>query len=183
MNHSAPVSYRVIVPPGWLLLPVRDFSDEQLVDLIVGQFGDFPRDSAGPHLRRLANNIVEGFSHAREVNVIDVILPLGTAWLAPISTSIALAVAPDGDIGDGDEVDTEAGIAVRTRRDDVDDAIARIEYVWRMPGDAGRLLVGVFSIVGDVDDETRPIVEALIELCDMILSTLRWEGEATTHDS
>lgn len=175
MSGKPHIAYRVIVPPGWLLLPVRDFSDEQLIDLIVDQFRDLPRDSAGPHLRRLAANIVEGFSHARQVNVIDVILPLGTAWVAPISTSIALAVAEGDDQGLGDEIETEAGIAVRTRLDNLDDAVARIEYVWRMPSDEPQLLVGVFSIVGEVDDESRPIVEGLIELCDMILSTLRWE--------
>lgn len=41
--------YRLVIPPGWLLLPVRNRSYAELKRLIKTQYADLPRDSASPH--------------------------------------------------------------------------------------------------------------------------------------
>lgn len=176
------VSYRLVLPPDWLLLPVRDSSDAELRKLIEKQYEKLPRDSSRPHIKRLASQVVEAVSSMREAHVIDVIMPLGTPWLAPISAAIAIAVGSGGLPEQSEFIETQAGEAIREQQDHPSNALRRVEYVWRIPRSSDQLLVASFSIVGEKDDQFEPIADALTELCDMILATLRWEiseaGEA-----
>ncbi|MCR2813178.1 hypothetical protein NQ166_11725 [Microbacterium sp. zg.Y1090] len=181
---AAGVSYRVVLPPGWLLLPVRDCSDDELRRLITDQYAHLPRDSAGPYIGRLADAVVDGARQARRLDVIDILLPLGTPWQAPVSTSIAIAVGRDDDAGlAGEVVETAAGDAWRVQLERPDQALRRVEYVWRVPDAAGMLLAASFSIVGDDEPELQPIVDALTGLCDAIVATVRWDDDppATTE--
>lgn len=181
---SAPrVAYRMVLPPGWLLLPVRDRSDDELRRLIVDQYADLPRDSAGPLISRLADAVVAGLGDAREADVVDVVLPLGAPWSSAVSASIALAVAAgdpsdeDADGDTGEEIDTDAGPASRVVTERPRSALRRVEYTWTIPSVERALLIATFSIVGDADPQVQPLVDALTELCDAILSTLRWERD------
>ncbi|WP_448256550.1 hypothetical protein [Microbacterium aurum] len=176
-DPAARVGYRITLPPGWLLLPVRDRTDEELHALIVGQYRDLPRDSAMPLVSRLADAVVTAAHTAREVDVIDIVLPLGAAWGSAVSTSIALAVGQDDPPTDGEPVETNAGIATRTQADRAPNALRRVEYVWQIPPEGTELLVASFSIVGDEDPELAPLVDALTGLCDTILATIRWETD------
>ncbi|MFF2631514.1 hypothetical protein ACFVR6_01385 [Microbacterium sp. NPDC058021] len=177
---AAGVSYRLVLPPGWLLLPVRDRSDAELRRLITDQYAHLPRDSAGPYIGRLADAVIDGARQARELDVIDILLPLGTPWRAPVSTSIAVAVGRDSAVPEGEVVETAAGEAWRLLLERPGQALRRVEYVWRVPDAADTLLVASFSIVGDDDPELQPIVDALTGLCDAILSTVRWERDDPT---
>ncbi|MCR2827979.1 hypothetical protein [Microbacterium sp. zg.Y909] len=178
MTAAAGVSYRVVLPPGWLLLPVRDRSDDELRRLITDQYAHLPRDSAGPYIGRLADAIVDGARQARELDVIDILLPLGTAWQAPVSTSIAIAIGRDDDAEPaGEVVETSAGAAWRVQTERPAQALRRVEYVWRVPDATGLLLVASFSIVGDDDPELQPIVDALTGLCDALVATVRWDAD------
>ena len=167
--------YRIVLPPGWLLLPVRDRTDAELHRLIMDQYREAPRDSAMPFISRLADAVIAGIRTARDVDVVDVILPLGAAWGSAVSTSIALAIGKDRMPDDGELVETEAGEAVRTERQRTPESLRSVEYVWRIPASEDSLLVATFSIVGDDDPELAPIVDALTTLCDAVLSTLRWD--------
>lgn len=182
---AAGISYRLVLPPGWLLLPVRDRSDDELRRLITDQYAHLPRDSAGPYIGRLADAVVDGARQARELDVIDILLPLGAPWRAPVSTSIAVAVGRDRAEPEGDIVDTSAGDAWRRLIERPGQALRRVEYVWRVPDAADTLLVASFSIVGADDPELQPIIDALTGLCDAILSTVRWERDdvAAPEDS
>ena len=180
MTTAPGVSYRIVLPPGWLLLPVRDRSDDELRRLITEQYDHLPRDSAGPLISRLADTVIDAARQARQVDVVDILLPLGTPWRAPISTSIALAVGRDDAEPVGEVVETAAGDAHRSVRERPARSLRRVEYVWQVPDADGLLLVATFSIVGDDDDELQPIVDALTGLCDAILTTLRWESDDAT---
>ena len=91
----------------------------------------------------------------------------------------------------GERVETEAGQAVRTteRFPAAEDPreitrLAGTQYVWRVPGDDARLLMGVHTISGAGDPDLEPVVEALQELSDLILETMRWdERDAGAADS
>lgn len=67
---------RLVIPPGWLLLPVRNRSFAELKRLIKTQYADLPRDSAGPHLAQLVDQVVDAMSPTREAQVIDALMPL-----------------------------------------------------------------------------------------------------------
>jgi hypothetical protein len=178
MTTAPGISYRIVLPPGWLLLPVRDRSDEELHRLITEQYDHLPRDSAGPLVSRLADAVVDSARAARQVNVIDILLPLGTPWRAPVSTSIAIAVGPGDADPEGETVETTAGDARRSVIERPSRALRRVEYVWRVPEATGQVLVATFSIVGDDDPELEPVVDALTGLCDALLATLRWDRDA-----
>ena len=175
-------SYRVVVPPGWILLPVRDRSDAEIRSMIVDRYRDLPRDSAGPHVERLADAVVSAARTARSAQVVDILLPLGTPWRAPASASIALAVATGTAELPGTPVETEAGTAWReelpTGADGSDISTRRrITYQWHLPGGHGGFLIGTASIVAPGDEALLPIVDALADLCEAILATIRWDTE------
>lgn len=175
-------SYRVVVPPGWILLPVRDRTDAEIRELIVERYRDLPRDSAGPHISRLADAIVAAARTARSAQVVDILLPLGTPWRAPVSASIALAVGSDAATPPGAQIETEAGVAWREEPPLVSTGAdlstrRRITYQWRIPGLENGLLVGTASVVAPDDPELHPIVDGVADLCEAILATVRWTAE------
>ena len=52
--------------------------------------------------------------------------------------------------------------------------LLRMRFRWSIP-DAERQLLAVCTISGTVDPELAPIVDALAELGDLLLRTLRWD--------
>jgi hypothetical protein len=175
-------SYRVVVPPGWILLPVRDRTDHEIRDMITERYRDLPRDSSGPHISRLADAIVSAARTARSAHVVDILLPLGTPWRAPVSASIALAVGTDAAEPTGSTVETEAGTAWREEptipRSETDlSTRRRVTYQWRIPNLDHGLLVATASVVGPDDAELLPIVDAITDLCEAILATIRWSDD------
>lgn len=175
-------SYRVVVPPGWILLPVRDRTDAELRELIAERYRDLPRDSAGPLVSRLADAVVDAARTARTAEVVDILLPLGTPWRVPVSASIALAVGTGEADPTGEPIETEAGPAWREEPpitgSEIDrSARRRITYQWRIPDLEGGLLIGTATVVGDHDAELVPIVDGVADLCEAILATVRWSTE------
>lgn len=174
------MSYRVAVPPGWMLLAVRDKTDDELRDTILDRYRDLPRDSAGPIVSRLADAVVDAARRARDAGAVDIVLPLGTPWKAPVSASIAIAVGSDATDPDGEVVETEAGQAWRRSvavSGEGMSARRRIEYTWRIPRSSDRLLVATATVVGAEDPRLEPIVDALSDLCEAIMVTIRWAEE------
>ena len=175
-------SYRVVVPPGWILLPVRDRTDAEIRDLITERYRDLPRDSASPLISRLADAIVAAARTARSAQVVDILLPLGTPWRAPVSASIALAVGIEAVELTGEAVETEAGTAWReepslSASDTELSTRRRLVYQWHIPGLENGILIGTASVVGPDDVELGPIVDAVADLCEAILATIRWNTE------
>lgn len=186
MTDVAPPRYRLVLPPGFVLFPVRDKTDDEIAAIVREHYRSLPRDSFGPRIDRVAEQILEIVRPAREAKVLDLVVPMGVPWRAPISLGIALTVAAPGAGAwgglPGERVETEAGPAVRTteRFPAAEDPreitrLAGTQYVWRVPGDDARLLMGVHTISGAGDPDLEPVVEALQELSDLILETMRWD--------
>lgn len=176
---TAGTSYRIVVPPGWILLPVRDRSDDELRAAILERYRDLPRDSAGPLIARLADAVIDAARRARDAGAVDIVMPLGTPWRVPVSASIALAIGTDATTPSGAVVETEAGPAWRdTPPSDSEATRRRIGYTWRIPDTVDGLLFATASVVGGDDPELAPVVDALADLCEAILATVRWtKGE------
>ncbi|HEX5857517.1 MAG TPA: hypothetical protein VFY91_05350 [Microbacterium sp.] len=188
MSVVAPPRYRLVLPPGFVLFPVRDRTDDEIAAMVREHYRSLPRDSFGPRIDRVAEQILEIVRPAREAQVLDLVVPMGVPWRAPVSLGIALSVAsPSSGAGawdslPGERLETEAGPAVRTteRFPSAEDPreitrLAGTQYVWRVPGDDARLLLGVHTISGAGDPDLQPVVEALQELSDLILETMRWD--------
>lgn len=177
--------YRLILPPGFLLFPVRDRSDEEIVQLVRDHYRSLPRDSFAPRIDRVAEQILSIARPARAAAVIDLIVPMGVPWRAPVSVGTALSVTAPAASSEwealpGAHLDTHAGPAVREAITHpiaaVPEEITRrrtVQFTWRIPGD-DRLLVAVSTVSAAGDPELEPLVDALVELSDLILTTMRW---------
>ena len=189
MTVAAPPRYRLVLPPGFVLYPVRDKTDAEIAAMVRAHYRSLPRDSYGPRIDRAADQLLAVVRPAREASVIDLVVPMGVPWRAPVSMGIALSVVSPPAPADeawaataGDRVETQAGPAAREARYDTPPAdpaelgrLATVQYTWRIPGDESRLLTAVYTISGSSDPELAPIAAALEELCDLILESLRWD--------
>jgi hypothetical protein len=182
--------YRVVLPPGFLLFPVRDLDDAQLAQLVRDHYRSLPRDTFGPRIESVAEQIVAVARPARSASVIDLILPMGVPWRAPVSVAIALSLSAPGaasfdDDVAGERIDTEAGVAMRDETSHpIDDArpdeIVRrrtVQFTWAVPGTT-QLLTAVSTVSAAADPELEPLVEGLVELSDLMMTTLRWDTAA-----
>lgn len=189
MNEIAPPRYRLVLPPGFLLIPVAHSTDDDITALVRRHYRDLPRDSYGPQIDRTAAQLVAAARSAREAGVLDLIVPMGVLWRAPVSLAIAISTGTAPAVDDpepsaseiSETVTTSAGEAVRaterfavpTRADEMA-PLMRVRFRWPIP-DSDRQLVAICTISGTVDPELAPIVDALAELGDLLLQTLRWD--------
>lgn len=181
--------YRVVLPPGFLLLPVQDATDDEIAQTVRDLYRALPRDTYGPRIDRVAAQLVASAHLARDARVLDLILPMGVPWRAPVSLAIAISVAADtrdpaapGAPG-RDRIDTEAGPAVRelerfTAPADPDELapLVRLRFTWQVPG-SDRALFAVCTVSGKGDPELTPLTDGLVELGDLILRTIRWTDD------
>lgn len=190
MNEIAPPRYRLVLPPGFLLIPVARSTDDDVADLVRRHYRDLPRDSYGPQIDRTAAQVVAAAHSAREAGVLDLVVPMGVPWRAPASLAIAISTGPaptDSDDGESSEaevhetVSTSAGEAVLATEkfaapEDPDEMgpLLRMRMRWPIPGDDRRLLA-VCTISGKADEHLAPIIDALAELGELLLRTLRWD--------
>lgn len=185
------------------MLPVGEGADKAIDAFLDGRFADAPRDSSAPLKARLRNALRVLAKDAERVGGIDMIMPIGTPWNAPMSAGIVLSVAgtraPAGEsaaelldalaVGSPGsiKVETNAGSAVREQieisRGDVEaDAIVPMRTVhhnWPIPAQPGRFLIGSLTVSGSGDPELEPLIDALTGLYDAMMGSLEWTAEAT----
>ena len=77
--------YRVVLPPGFLLLPVQDATDDEIAQTVRDHYRALPRDTYGPRIDRVAAQLVASAHLARDARVLDLILPMGVPNVARIS--------------------------------------------------------------------------------------------------
>lgn len=188
---AAPPRYRLILPPGFLLFPVRDRTDAEISQMVHEHYRSLPRDSFGPRIDRVAEQILSVARPARDSAVVDLIVPMGVPWRAPVSVATALSVTVPASAAEweglaGERVDTQAGPAVREETShpapsDADDISRRrtVQFTWRIPED-DRLLVAVSTVSAAGDPELDPLVDGLVELSDLMMTTMRWDDPASS---
>ncbi|WP_232783974.1 MULTISPECIES: hypothetical protein [Microbacterium] len=190
VTEIAPPRYRLVLPPGFLLIPVARSTDAEIADLVRRHYRDLPRDSYGPQIDRTAAQLVASARSARNAGVLDLIVPMGVPWRAPVSLAIAISTGPAPTTPEDEEasasevresVTTSAGQAEReTARfaapaDTAEMApLLRLRFAWPIPG-TDRRLRAVCTVSGTADPQLAPIVDALAELGDLLLRTLRWD--------
>lgn len=189
-------SYALILPPGFVLIPAQG-DVEANVRAVVGRHYEGRLDDRNRgQVRRLQRSLVESVESARDRGVLDVVLPLGVPWRAPVSLSLAFAPArPDGGpvtASGSTTVTTRAGEA---RREIVDHegvdpftvegtgpedagggALRTVHHVWMPPREGIQALVGTFTISGSPDPELSPLVDQLTELGDTMMASVRWRS-------
>ena len=183
---------RVILPPGWVLLPVTSDNAETARATFAAGWKRGPRDSVGPFIHRMESWLTTLLDDAHRSGGTSVVLPLGVPWQVPVSTGIVFSrAAAVGDVrplplpDTGELVQTDAGPA-RRRVVDHDipsgaDAEAlvllhTIERTWVAPeGDA--YLLATASIAGQPIVEYGPVADALVLLIETMLDAVTWSDD------
>lgn len=195
--------YTLVLPPGWVRIPVRRGTDaavRAVVEEALKQVPkSVPRDRLAPYRAELEGRLREMARQARDRGGVDLYLPVATRSLVPVSASFVVSEGkmntPGGsaeqmvaylaaqDDGDRRVVTVDGGAAVRAERVagpesavELTAGSRRVEYMVPVPHEQDRWVFVVFSTLGagDPDDD---IACALAELFDAIMSTFRWRRE------
>ncbi len=197
-----PNGYRIIVPPGWVRIPLRHDTERALEDLVFSRLKNLPpevsRDDGMAYRLTMRRAVTQQIGAARQAGGLDLYLPLTTRYRIPLAASFLVsehaadasaAVAPEVLLArlvspaEGGGVDTrELAGTLAVRREHlravepdrgVNVATRRVGYALPVPNDQRRMLSVVFSTPGDGDPDS-PFTMALTELFDASMMTFRW---------
>lgn len=186
--------YSLVLPPGFVLVHLRGDLKENLRRVLNEKYGSQLNDRERGRLAQVRRSLLPVLQRARARGVVDAVLPLGTPWDAPVSLSLMFTPArADDRPADGagaTAVTTRAGSAQREVVEPegaaplpldpslsdgpVGTVLRTVHHVWPMPTEGVDYLVGTFSVSGSSDPELAPMVDALTELGDTIMSSLAW---------
>lgn len=198
VTSLGPARPRVILPPGWVLLPVTADNAATARDAFAAGWERGPRDSIGPFIHRMESWLTTMLDDASRSGGTSVVLPLGVPWQVPVSTGIVFsrATAPAGVLSagvlplpdSGDLVETDGGPARHRVVDheipaDAEDSsmvrLHTIERTWVAPeGDA--YVLATATIAGQPIADYEPVADALLLLIETILDAVTW---TTSDDS
>jgi hypothetical protein len=194
--------YRLVLPPGWVQVPVRDAAPGTAHEVIANAFRKppegIPRDAFTSAKIELERRLEKMIRKAKNEGGLELFLACGQAYANPVPASFLIA---EGSLGSatGDPLAVVSAIAEGAARDGgkpgeltaLDGAPAarveriaaprggddqpslRVEYTVPVPGSADRWMVITFSTLGD-SDPSGEYADTLAELFDAILSTFRW---------
>jgi hypothetical protein len=188
--------YNLVLPPGFVLISARGDVEADIRAKVRPLYGDTLDDRARGRLRMAERRLNEYVTEAGKRGVVDVVIPVSTFWGADLTIGIGFGPArPDAELAEGTPVETNGGEARRSvvdrpKVDELDRATApdgsdlghgrtvwrTVHHVWRMPETPGALLLGTFSVSGGDDPALAPLADALTELGDTIMGSLRWTG-------
>jgi hypothetical protein len=194
--------YRLVLPPGWVPVPVRDAVPGTAHEVISAAFKKppegIPRDAFTSARIELERRLERMIGKAKANGGLELFLACGHAYANPVPASFLVA---EGSLGDScdDPLAVVTAIAERAARDGGkpgeltaldgapatrveriaapdagdDQASLRVEYTTPVPSGGGRWMVITFSTLGD-GDPAGEYAGLLAELFDAIMSTFRW---------
>lgn len=190
--------FRLVLPPGWVRIPLRQDSDQAIDAILEPKFAGLPTDRYGPVRAELRKRILAQVATARANHGIDLYLPIEQIGGVTVAASVVAGIVgfPASESATAEDVlvqlaartegarvtEVDGAGAVRSERvvpaeDGGDDARGfgsrRVDYVAAIPDESDRWLTLSFSTLAD-GDPTGPVADLLVELFDAIVGTLRW---------
>jgi hypothetical protein len=199
--------YRLVLPPGWIQVPVRDAKPGTPHEVVSAAFRNppagIPRDSFTSARIELERRLGSMIRKAKTNGGLELFLAYGNAYANPVPASFLIAEGSLGGTPGEDPLAVVTALAEGAARDGgkpgrltaLDGAPAarieqigsadaeagypslRVEYTVPVPGADGRWIIITFSTLGD-GDPAGQYARLLAELFDAILSTLRWTPAA-----
>jgi hypothetical protein len=194
--HIAQLGYRLVLPPGWVRVPLRE-NPAAAVDAILDRsFAQLPMDSFGPFRSELRKKVLAQIQKARENEGVDLYVPIERMHgvIVPASFVVALLQFDSAEEADAEDLliayaaqtdnatvtEIDGSAAVRSQRvvpgADTQDGSRRVDYLIEIPQGLDRWLSVSFSTLGDGDPD-GDVAKLLVELFDAIMSTFRWQVE------
>jgi hypothetical protein len=190
--------YSLVLPPGWRRIPLGAGTDRAIRGVVREALAsappDAPADKVGRGRLELERRLTEMARRARGQGGVDLYLPAGPVYQAPVAASFLVS---ERSAGLADPASVAASIAaadhtwqpvtldgadgLRVERtaspasgESAEVASRHVDYVLPVPGRPGRWLVIAFSTLGG-GDPGDDIARLLTELFDAIMSTFGWQ--------
>lgn len=196
---SEPTGYTLVLPPGWVRIPLRSGTDASIRDVVKRTFAnipdDLPRDEVTKHRLQLERRLRELAGQAAENAGLDLYMPTALRGTVAVTGSFVVSEAK---LRGGQDLDpSEVAMALASGQDSqrvrVDGAhgvrstrlvpasekrgtpfaARHVDYALAVPDDPGRWLTVAFSTPGDGNPEGE-FADLLVELFDAIMTTFRW---------
>jgi hypothetical protein len=195
-----PNGYRLIIPPGWVRLPLRHSTEQALEEVVFSRLKHLPpgvsKDDGMKYRLTVRRSLTRQITEARMAGGLDLYLPLTTRYGMALAASFVVsehiatgsaALSPELLLAglvrateDGRAITRKLAGTLAVRREhvrpgghDVRVATRRVEYALAVPHDPRRVLSIVFSTPGDGDVDSD-FTRAVAELFDASVLTLRW---------
>lgn len=201
--ETAELGYRVVLPPGWVKIPLRDDPSSTVDAILDRSFSQLPRDKYGPIRAEVRKRMMAQIATARDSEGIDLYVPVermhgqlvAASFVVGLMVSVAVDLPPAQDVLVAFAADSPAATltevdgagAVRTERSvaaepgaEMDDESSfgsrRVDYLVAVPDRPDAWLSVSFSTLGDGDPDGE-VARVLVELFDAIMLTFRWVVE------
>ncbi|MXM63311.1 hypothetical protein GR925_07585 [Streptomyces sp. HUCO-GS316] len=174
---TAPRRYELILPPGWVRIPLRQGTKEALEKILFSHMGQvpegIPRDDAMRFRLDMRRQLEKQARAARRNGGLDLylpVLPRGEIFLMASFGAPALRRAY------GSTLDEEKPSSAPEAVQQAALPTQRVDYVIPVPHDPGRWISINFSTPGDGDIDSE-FTGVLVELFDAAVGTFRWSDE------
>jgi hypothetical protein len=198
---APPIGYTLVLPPGWVRIPLRGGTEEALEEKVfrgIEQIPEgIPRDKGMAFRMEVRRRVGRMVGEGRKAGGLDLYVPVRARPGALMAASFLVSeIAHGGSArqeavlgqlvgdrrgGEGGEVrGVGEGAAARWEyveppgADGVDTYARHVDYVLPVPGGDGRWLAVNFSTAGDGDPGSA-FTRALAELFDALMTTFRWD--------
>ena len=182
MTGQPPRDFAVLLPPGWVRIPLDGSETARITAVVTAKSADMPEPQRGQVRQRLQRVLNDTLREAEKAGGIDVLISLGEVRGVPIPASCLVSYLERGQkvpldglhaelAGGGDQV-TWAEIAgsAAVRRQRADGAAATVDFFTPVPGRPGLLSLSFATAAAE------PLAGALLPLFDAIAGSLRWQS-------
>ncbi len=193
---TAPRGYTLVLPPGWVRVPLRDGTEAAIAGILDQTFAGHSRDALATERQAMRARLHGLASTAAANSGLDMYLPTERMHGFTVAASFVVAefsfesmespdpglvlariVAKSGDtrtipLADSTAARTES-VAPPDPARDLPFGSRRVDYVLPVPKDADRWLVVTFSTIGQGDPQDE-FAALLVDLFDAIMTTFRW---------
>jgi hypothetical protein len=187
VTAAAPTTYSLLLPPGWVRVPLRGGTRETLDAKVFRGIEKVPegvpREKAVAYRLEVRRTVERLAAEARRAGGLDLYVPVGGKPLAAsfvvaqvrgedaVPPEVVLGRLPGEVRGVGDTAGVRREYVVAPREGDV--GARHVHYVLPVPGDAGHWLAVSFSTAGDGDPDSA-FSRAVADLFDAMMTTFRW---------
>lgn len=84
--------YRLVLPPGWVHIPLREGAEEAVDAILRPKFADLPRDRYGPIEAELRKRILAQVAEARRNEGVDLYLPVEQVHGVTIAAGVVVGL-------------------------------------------------------------------------------------------
>jgi hypothetical protein len=182
MTAAVPRDFTVLLPPGWIRLPLDDRAEARASTLAAARAGEVAPPQREAARQRLAQLLRQAVREGRAAGGIDIMLSVAARRGVPLAASclvsyleyehtpVPLDLLSAELAGAGGEVSmAEIARGPAVRHQHREEALTRLDYFLPVPGRVG-LLALAFST------PMQPLADAFVLLFDAITESLAWQS-------